>query len=83
MQREEIYKILDGERDYQEDRWGGEDHNRKHEIASWILYMEHYLTQAREIASMNGDETLALDKIRGVVAMGIACFEIYGVSARK
>jgi hypothetical protein len=80
--RQRIYKILDGERDYQDERWGT-DPNRNHEIASWILYMEDYLKEAKTIASRNEDETLALDALRKVVALGVKCFEVHGVSERK
>jgi hypothetical protein len=81
--RQEVYEALDTEREYQERRWGGEDQNRKHEVASWILYMQEYLTEAIHTASRSGDETLALDSIRKVTALGVACMEVHGAPHRK
>ena len=45
--REDVYSTIDGERDYQK-RLHGNDATA---VNSFILYMEHYLTRARAIAS--------------------------------
>lgn len=82
MERKEIYSIIDGEREYQDSRWSDSD-IQKHEIASYILYMEHHLSLARLIASTVTPETDALDHLRKVVALGVRCFEVHGCPERK
>lgn len=78
--RKEVYDAIDSERDYQERRWGTA--GRSHEIASWITYMQDYLNEARNLASRNSPETIALDTIRKVVALGVRCMEEHGAPKR-
>ena len=82
--REQVYKALDGERDYQESRWNAE----YHEVAAFILYMEEYLARTRELASTLADNEAnengesALDFVRKVTALGVACMEQHGAPRR-
>ena len=85
--REKVYKIIDSERDYQKKRWGGDQETQ---INSFILYMEHHLQRAREVASTqtNGNNNpgatgeSSLDCIRKVTALGVACMEANGAPKR-
>lgn len=80
--RPDVYKIIDQERDYQDFKWGLQ-HDRTHEVESYVLYMEDYLQEARKNLSRNGGVKKGLDALRKVVALGIACFEVHGVPERK
>jgi len=83
--REEVYQALDSERDYQDRRWGPEQSSGKHSVAEFLLYMQDYLTQAINQSSRNADPlatTLALDTVRKITAMGVACMEQNGVVDR-
>ena len=85
--REDVYKAIDGERSYQVKRWGDDQET---EINSFILYMEHHLTRARELASTQVDGNnyfgatgkTSLDCVRKVVALGVACMEKNGAPLR-
>ncbi|KKL83573.1 hypothetical protein LCGC14_1973410 [marine sediment metagenome] len=85
--REKVYTIIDGERNYQKSRWGDDQET---EINSFILYMEHHLQRAREVASTqtNGNNSpgatgeSSLDCIRKVTALGVACMEANGAPTR-
>ncbi len=82
--REEVYEAIDSERDYQR-KWDTAESGGKHEVAAWILFMEHYLQQAREIESTAAAEDVrekVLGKIRCVVALGVACMEQHGAPHR-
>lgn len=91
MDRKEIYSRIDDERYYQAVRWGtfhsnaGGDHpvDRPKPVESFILYMEDYLQQARHQISREEGHDNALDSLRKVVALGVACFEQHGVPERK
>lgn len=84
--REKVYEVIDGERDYQK-RLHGNDPTA---VNSFILYMEHYLTRAREIASTCQDGNnypgspgqSSLECVRKVVALGVACMEQHGAPKR-
>lgn len=72
------------ERDYQDRKWGFAPTS----IAEFILYMEHHLTIARQIAStqkMSDSENArdALHQIRKVTALGVACMEEHGAPSRN
>lgn len=82
MNRQEVYRIIDNERDYQDGIWGPQ-HDKHHEVESYVLYMEDYLNKARHELSHKSGVYSGLDMLRKVVALGIACFESHGVPERK
>ena len=74
MERQEVYKLIDGERDYQEAKWGP----RFHTTVEWIVYMEDYLAEAKHMLSREATETAdpkAMEIIRKVTAMGVCAME--------
>lgn len=73
-QREKVYSAISDERAYQDRKWGTvEEH--QHEVGSWLTIMRTLLTDAeRAYMSQNGDIG-ALDEVRKVVAVGVACME--------
>lgn len=81
MTRQEVYSVVDTERDYQEAIWANLN-KQINNPSSFILWMEDYLAQARKLASTTdesrGTETCAaiMEVIRKVTAMGVACMEI-------
>ena len=82
MSREDVYVAIDGERDYQDQKWGTIEQRQK-QVGSWLTLIRHALMEAeREWASSRGDES-ALAEIRKVVALGVACLEQHGVSRRR
>lgn len=82
MQREIVYLKIDGERDYQDGRWGGTIHTP----AEWLLYMRHYIDKASDIATTEPDH-IAHEKImaaiRKITAMGVCAMEQQGCPSRK
>lgn len=83
MEREDVYKLIDGEREYQNERW-------KNDIMpsgtwEWIVYMEDYLTEAKHILSRQEAPECypaAMAIIRKVTAMGVAAMEQIKTPAR-
>lgn len=80
MNRDKIYKALDGERWYQDEKWKGEEHEN-HEVESFMTYMDHHLTLAKSAISV-GEKQRLLHELRKVTALGVACFEKHGVPLR-
>lgn len=84
MLREKVYDAIDSEREYQDQRWGGPSHDQIHELASWVVYMEHYVDKAKAAISSpstEGSEEIT-DNIRKVAALAVACMENHGVRPR-
>ena len=83
MTRKQVYSVLDGEREYQNKKWGGESHDQQHGVNDFIVYMKHHLDKAITKASTELSNEGSLEELRKVTALGIACFEILGVPERK
>ena len=77
---EEATRAVKSEQDYSMAKWG--DAQSNHEIASWITYMQHYLDEARRIASTSAPETPALSSIRKVANLAVSCMMQHGAPTR-
>ena len=81
MKREEVYKLIDGEREYQEQKWNPETTLSEGNHSSpedWITYMEDYLAEAKHILSRESQLIAykkAMSCIRKVTALGVAAME--------
>jgi hypothetical protein len=80
MNRQDVYKLIDGERDYQDSRWNENTTatKGKHSPEEWIVYMEDYLAEAKHILSRESapkayEDAMAI--LRKVTAMGVAAME--------
>jgi hypothetical protein len=78
LTREEVYKLIDGERDYQEKQSKKWDHQGIPTAEAEILMMEEYMAKVRTAWVNHYDEETSLDMIRKVVGMGVRCLENYG-----
>jgi hypothetical protein len=86
MERTEVYKRLDTERDYQDLRWsprreknGTPDEQKP--PAEWINYIEYHISKAKESVYMLNDQD-ALAEVRKVAALAVRCIEIHGCPER-
>lgn len=76
MKRSEVYKLIDGEREYQNSKrpLAGQKDDKDHSVGDWIIFMERLLSEAKnEIYHL--DENAALTFVRKATAVGIACME--------
>jgi hypothetical protein len=88
MKREEVYKLVDGERDYQEKKWNSATTTSggQHSACEWLTYIQDYLTEAIHDVSRNPDPaatTMAMENIRKITAMGVAAMEQIETQPRK
>lgn len=84
--REEVYAVLNGERDYQDFLSPTSETAGEHTVAEWLLYIGDYIREAQSVASRTwGPEATikCLDIIRKVGAMCVACMEQNGVVPRS
>lgn len=85
--RAEVYKVIDGERAYQDSKWNEStcESAGVHNPTEWLVYMENYLLEAKHIVSRESDQTAfpkALANIRKIAAMAVACMEQNGAPER-
>lgn len=79
--RQQVFSAVSDERVFQDRKWGTiEDH--PHEVGSWLTIMRQLLNDAEcAYISQRGDFG-AIDELRKVVAVGVACMEQHGVVPR-
>lgn len=77
----DVLAAVVGERSYQDRKWGT-PREHPHEVGGYLTLMRVHLAKAEAAwAGSRGDEG-ALDVLRKVVAIGVACFEQHGVPSR-
>jgi hypothetical protein len=87
MNRADVYKAIDGERDYQDAKWGnslssGIAGDGARSIDEFSLYIVGYAADAARLASHYADGQAKLAEIRKVAALCVACMEQHGVPSR-
>lgn len=80
MTRQEVYQLIDGERDYQESRWERPRHN--HTATEYLVYINHYIQQAFARVSTEDGEEGALESLRKIAAIAVSAMEEHGAPAR-
>lgn len=88
MERHDVYKNIDNERDYQDWRWNAnllrqdDVPDNEKPVAEWINYIEYHLNKAKnENYQLEKENTLA--EIRKIAALAVRCLEIHGCPQRK
>lgn len=81
-ERQEVFNVINDERVYQDRKWGSLETN-PHEVGSWLTIMRSLLNDAERAYTSERGDTGALDEIRKVVAVGVACMEQHGPVPRK
>lgn len=77
-----IFNEIRIERDFQDAKWGTLS-ERPHEVGAWLLLMQRQLQKAQEGWATQPHDRLALDAIRQLLALGVACFELHGMEGRN
>jgi hypothetical protein len=83
VSRDEVFKLIDGERVYQDGKWPKPKH--AHSPQEYLSYIETYAEQGRVTGSMEDNET-AIPKqqviLRKIAALAVAAMEEHGAPAR-
>ena len=77
MQRADVYKLIDGERDYQDSL--GPDRRLPsevpHSVGDYLVMLDTYLRKAKNAWTYCPGVTAALDQIRKIGAIAVHCME--------
>lgn len=86
LDRNEVYKVIDGEREYQDLQLG----NAKRHVnqpamtpGEFILCMEKCLNDARNAWYKPDGGEACLEFVRKVTALGVQCMELHGAPERN
>jgi len=88
MVRKDVYKVIDGERTYQDEKWGdtlsgGRPGNGERSVDEFVCYIAGYTNDMVKVASHFGDTQAKLDVMRKVAGLCVACFEQHGCPERR
>lgn len=75
MNRADVFKLIDGERQYQDSlphHSAEQDANTP--VAAWLVYIETHLAKAKERIYYL-DPPKALEEVRKIAALAVACME--------
>jgi len=86
--RDPVLAAIGSERVYQIKRWGVRQQDGSFEeapksIGEFITYMQYYMNEATKAATTKAGPYPALEMLRKVTALGVACFEQHGVQFRE
>ena len=89
MKREDVYKLIDGERDYQNLKWNiATTSDSKRSLEEWFMYIEDYVNEAKHILSRETRKSRQTADIRAgnimrkVAAMAVFAMEQHNVEQR-
>jgi len=82
MIRDKVYEAINAERDFQDRKWGKIEQH-PHEVGGWLTIMRKLLTDAENAWASKAGDRAALEEIRKVIAVGVACCEQHGVETRS
>lgn len=84
----DVFKAIDGERNYQESRWNPETTttNGIHTVHEWLDYIVDYAQEAKHWLTREAkqhSDPKALENVRKIAAMAVCCMEQNGAPQRK
>lgn len=88
MTREQVFAAIESERAYQIKRWGVRQQNGSFEevpksVGEFITYMQHYMAKATRAITTEAEVFSAMEQLRKVVTLGVACCEQHGIRFRE
>ena len=84
-ERPRVYKVIDGERDYQEAQIINNDWTNPKRIGEYLTVLRVLLTKAEQDWYKESDvySNNTLSQIRKIAATSVACMETHGAPERK
>lgn len=79
--REVVYSAIDGERDYQDQKWG----NDQHSLLEWLVFIEDYSAEAKHFTIRNPDPEafyFLQHSLRKIAGLAVCALEQHGVMTR-
>jgi len=82
--RSEVYKVIDGERDYQQSLPPNrsEDPTRKRGVSEYLTMLDHYVRHAQDSWTLRAGFEQPLHDMRKIAALAVRCMEEWGAPAR-
>lgn len=78
-ERSEVYRVINGERSYQNAKWPGGD---SHSVGEHLIMLRTYLREAEENWTRHSGDAKALESIRKIAGIAVRCMENHGAIPR-
>lgn len=82
MSRREAYRLIDGERAYQDERWKNSEDGPRKSVGEFLTLIRHYSHLADELYSKNDTNDAAREAVRKLAAIAVHCMEVNGAAER-
>jgi hypothetical protein len=82
LTRKTVYKIIDGERDYQDNLGSDRTDNSDHSVGDYLTMLDSYLRKAQDGWTDYPGNTMSLKQIRKIAAIAVRCMEEHGAEPR-
>lgn len=82
MDRGKVFDAIDSEREYQDRKWGTPAEH-PHEVGGYLTLMDVHLQRAKAAWAGANNDTEALESLRKVLAIGVACAEQHSIPGRS
>ena len=73
-----IFEAISRERAYQDEKWGGAEHDGQHEFDDWMGFIDKHIQKANDALDVS-DRPAAKAELIQIAALITACLEVYGV----
>ena len=83
--RAEVYAVIDGERNYQENLPPTRSVNPKRirEVSEYLTMLDHYVRHAQDAWTTQVGHEVPLDDMRKIAALAVRCMEDWGALPRE
>lgn len=82
MDQKAVFEAIASERGYQDRKWGTPAEH-PHEVGGYLTLMDAHLQRAKAAWAGANNDNEALESLRKVLAIGVACGEQYGLRGRS
>ena len=84
MNRRDVYKLIDGERDYQDSMGADRTDGLPKDVGAYLTVMRHIMRNAEEkFYGLPGNHPETLDEIRKLAATAVRCMEEHNTRPRE
>jgi hypothetical protein len=82
LPRQDVYDLIDGERDYQDALGPGRTDGQQKSVGDYLVLLDRYVHEAKASYVGVPGNLLALDVVRKVAGIAVRCMEEHGAPQR-
>ena len=83
MKRKDVYKIIDSERDYQDQLEEDRTEGLPHSVGDYVVMLQHYINDATKAWTLNPGDEMAIEVVRKIAGIAVHCMEDHGAKKRE